>query len=429
MVHHPYGVYRFGKNILCKQDPGKRRDRLSPLTKYLTMANQNYYLPVNWVDGMKINKTHFIDERNARIQDQAFATGVHISNINYGLLPPVTGEHKPTRIYINLDNQHQVTVNLLYCRAVTPGGYVIHIDTDTDNGFTGVSENIPGLSVPFAELKAKAASYFVVVTVNPYQRSPFGNAAPDEIPPRIPYTTPQYSVSLLPEETLQNKNPGLYQLVVGKFFIREQNLLADENYIPPCVTSSSHHDLIDVFAGMEEFISKMELYCTQILQKIIQKKQQNDLAQIVQRICENILQYSSSHAMVYRWSMLHQPPLFMLSVIASMARVLKNTLDQYIGSGKDELINYFMEWCGLNQGELENLVTNLTNHKYLHENINATVEITAAFTKSMSSLFYNLSRLEYIGKRKDANIFVKEEVVKSDFPEIVPKKRRSFLAD
>ena len=112
-----------------------------------------------------------------------------------------------------------------------------------------------------------------------------------------------------------------------------------------------------------------------------------------------------------------------------MARVFKNTLDQYIGTGKEELINYFMEWCDLNQGELENLITNLTTHKYNHENINDTVEITAAFTKSISSLFHNLSRLEYIGKKREANIFVKEEIVKSDFPEILPKKRRSFLAD
>ena len=112
-----------------------------------------------------------------------------------------------------------------------------------------------------------------------------------------------------------------------------------------------------------------------------------------------------------------------------MARVLKNTLDQYVGAGKDELLNYFMEWCDLNQGELEILITNLTTHKYEHEDINNTVEITAAFTKSISSLFHSLSRLEYIGKKKEANIFVKEEVVKSDFPETIVTKRRSFLAD
>ena len=236
------------------------------------MDSQHYYLPVNWADGMKINKNHFIDEQNARIQDQAFATGAHISNINYGLLPAVAGEQSQIRLYINFDNQQQVTANLLYCRAVTPGGYVIHIEEDAGNTITGASEKIAGLSVPFAELKAISETYYVVLAVNPYKRIPHGNAPEDEIPPRIPYTLPQYSLSLLPQEALQNKKPGLYQLVIGKFFIKEQNILVDENYIPPCVTSSSHPDLADVFAGMEAFISKMELYSIQILQKNYSKK-------------------------------------------------------------------------------------------------------------------------------------------------------------
>jgi hypothetical protein len=393
------------------------------------MAKQQSYLPVHWVDGMKINKTHFIDEQNARIQSQALATGVHVNNINYGLLSPIAGEHKSLNLHINFDNQQQVNVNLLYCRAVTPGGYMIQIDSETSSGITQVNDNIVGLSVPFAELKQKAETFFVVLSANPYKKIPYGDALEDELPPRIPYTIPQYNLSVLPADELQYKRPGLYQLVIGKFFLKEQNILVDQDYIPPCVAGNSHPDLVDVFAGMEAFISKMELYSTQILQKIIQKKQQNELAQIVQRICENLLQYSNSHAMVYRWSMLYQPPLHMLSVIASMARVIKNTLDQYVGAGKDELINYFMEWCELGQGELESLITNLTAHQYVHENINDTVELTTRFAKTISSLFHNLSRLEYIGKKRDANIFVKEEVVKSDFPELEVKKRRSFLAD
>ncbi len=392
------------------------------------MSTENYYLPVNWEDGMKINKSHFISDQNARIQDQAFATGAHINNINYGLLPAVTSRQEPLQLMLSLDNQQQIVAKLLYCRAVTPGGFVINIEGLNNLPYTEVSENVVGLSTPFSALKNKDEAFFVVLTVNPYARVPHGNANPDELPPRIPFSLPQYSLSIISEVSLQGNRPGMYQLCIGRFAVKEQNIFVDENYIPPCVNSNSHPELIEVFAGMGEFISKMELYSVQILQKIIQKKQQNDLALIVQRICENILQYSASHAMTYRWSMLHQPPLHMFSVIASMARVFKNTLDQYVGAGKDDLINYFMEWCELNQGELENLIINLTNHQYNHENINNTVEITMEFSKTISNLFYNLSRLDYIGKKREANIFVKEEVVKSDFPDIVPK-RRSFLAD
>jgi hypothetical protein len=393
------------------------------------MEDKNYFLPVNWTDGMKISKDHFLQDQYARIQDQAFATGAHINNINYGLLPAVAFNQNAIRLFINVDNQQNVVVKLLNCRAVTPGGYVIDIVQNGANEITDVEEKVIGLSVPFSELKLKSEKYFIVLSVNPYQRNPFGNASAEELPPRIPFTVPQYNLSLLPEENFNHRTIGLYQLAIGKFFIKEQNIQVDENYIPPCVATNAHPELVDVFAGIEEFLSKMELYSIQILQKIILKKQQNELALIVQRLCENILQFTNSNAMVYRWSMLHQPPLHMLSVVASLARVFKNTLDQYIGTHKEELINYFMEWCELRQGEMESLITNLTTHKYAHENINYTVEVTALFTKSISTLFHNLSRLDYIGKKRDANIFVKEEMVKSDYPEIAATKRRSFLAD
>lgn len=393
------------------------------------MANEKYHLPVNWIDGMKINKNHFIEEQNARLQELAFATGTHINSINYGILPPVANEHRPLRLLIQLDNQQQVTAKLLYCRAITPGGFVIHIDQQTADDVVEVQEKIPGLAVAFSELKGKASSLYVVLTVNPYTRIPTGNALEDELPPRIPFTLPLYTLSLVADDSFSNQKIGIHHLVIGKIFITEQQITADQNYIPPCVSTSSHPDLLDIFAAMEDFMGKMELYSVQIIQKIILKKQQNELALIVQKICENILQYTGSHAMIYRWSMVHQPPLHMLSVMASMARLIKNTLDQYLGAGKEELMNYFTEWCDIKQGELEALITNLTNHKYVHENINDTVEKTALFTKAISTLFNNLSRLDYIGKKKDANIFVKEEMVKSDFPEAIIKKRRSFLAD
>jgi hypothetical protein len=105
---------------------------------------------------------------------------------------------------------------------------------------------------------------------------------------------------------------------------------------------------------------------------------------------------------------------------------MKNTLDCFIGSGKDELITYFTEWCNVKQGELEGAITTLSNHQYDHIDINDSIDKVSMFTKMISKLFYQLSRLEYIGKRRESGIFVKEEVAKTDGQ---PPKRRSFLAD
>ncbi len=95
-----------------------------------------------------------------------------------------------------------------------------------------------------------------------------------------------------------------------------------------------------------------------------------------------------------------QPPVWLVSKSSAMARLIKNILDTYLGSGKEELVNYFTEWCNISQGELEGAITGLANHQYDHMDINASVDKITVFTRLMSQLFNQLSRLEYIGKRK-----------------------------
>jgi hypothetical protein len=172
----------------------------------------------------------------------------------------------------------------------------------------------------------------------------------------------------------------------------------------------------------------MESYALQIIQKIHQKKQVNEMAAIVQQICETILVQISSQVAEIKTLSLSQPPVYMINKVSSLARLFKNTLDYFIGSGKEELINYCNEWCSVSQTELESSVTNLSNHQYNHLDVNASVDKVLQFTRTISNLFGNLSRLDYIGKKKDAGIFVKEKTLTYDADE-QPVKRKSFLAD
>jgi hypothetical protein len=393
------------------------------------MDTQQLYMPVNWVDGMKINKTHLEAERNALQQQAVFAAGSHITNISYGLLAPVTSGQNSCRLFVSLDNQQYVQVRLASCRAVTPGGAVIHID-DQAGIANALDVKVPDLSVPFAELKSKSAVYYVVLTANIFDRVPAGLADPGEIPPRLPFALPQYSLSLVPQEGLNGLKAGLYQVTLSRVLISDSKIQVDGDYIPPCVTAAAHPDLLDVYYGLEEFMGKMELYSLQIAQKIQQKKQSNEMAIIVQGLCNNILQHQNMHFTWFKWAAQHQPPAFMLSITASLARLIKNSLDVYVNAGKEDLLNYFVEWCELSQGALDTVITDLGSHSYQHEDINAAVIKVLAFTKTVSALFFKLSKLDYIGKKKEAAIFVKEEIVNpTETAESTAKKRRNFLAD
>jgi hypothetical protein len=386
------------------------------------------YLPVNWVDGMKMSKDHFIAERNALLQTLSGSTGAFINAVNYGLLPPVAAEHNPFNIHVSLDNQEMILVKLISCRAVTPGGHLVF--TDEKNQFHADNLSVsPVLQAPLSDFKDRPGVYAVIVTINPYDRVPVGNALYDELPPRVPFSAPQLSLSLVPRELLEKNSAGLNHLCVANIAIEKNRVQKSEEYIAPCTSTSSHPELVDIFYGLDEFMSKMELYSLQILQRINQKKQTNELAVTIQQICERLLQFQNTSFALFRWSALHLPPHVMFSHIAAQARLLKNTLDTYLNAGKEELMNYFTEWCDLNQGEMETVITEISNHLYKHEDIHGAVVKTLAYTKQVSSLFYKLSRLDYIGKKKDSGIFIKEEVVKPSVPATPAKKRWSFLGD
>jgi len=231
--------------------------------------DQYQYLPVNWMDGMKINKSHFISQNNASVYNTAYSVKSLLNNFNYGLLPNNNGDN--AKIFVSADNQQQVQIRLQKFVAVTLGGYIIYFNGD-DQAEKLFNAAIPNLSVPYSELKEKSFEYFVVITVNPYERIAYGNASPNETPLRLPYTLPTYGVELVPVSEARKNAFGDFQLPLAKVKIEEQKVILDENYIVPCCSLNSHNDLVEIHAALEEFFAKMELYSLQVIQKILQKK-------------------------------------------------------------------------------------------------------------------------------------------------------------
>src|SRR5688500_12885544 len=87
-------------------------------TKQTYMLEQ-IYLPVNWKDGMKINKSHFIAQQNAFTYQLAHHTGTLINEYNYGLLPPLSNNGNAIKLFLSIDNQQQVHLRLQQCLAIT----------------------------------------------------------------------------------------------------------------------------------------------------------------------------------------------------------------------------------------------------------------------------------------------------------------------
>ena len=129
----------------------------------------------------------------------------------------------------------------------------------------------------------------------------------------------------------------------------------------------------------------------------------------------------------FRWGLVHESPAALFATVAGLSRVMKNTVDLRIGSGKEELMNYMSEWCELKQGELETMLSGMANMRYDNNDVNKNIQKMSVFVRVVGKLFDSLGNLEFIGKRKETGIIVKEEQ-----PEIAgispqPKPRRRFF--
>lgn len=383
------------------------------------MEQNNTYPHVNWTDGMKLNKDAFVAQSHAHTFDLYQLISSTLSPIRYGILP-AEGSFD---VQISTDNQNSLRVSVVSCKAITIGGAYIHINAAASNSHTDANPSI-SLSLPGSVNEV----YWVVLTLNPFDRVPFGVINPQENPPRFPFVKPPFSVQLVANHELNQYAQNAYSLFIGKLVPAGGYLKVDAEYIPPCLSVNASQDLLGLHSELDTFLANLEQACAQIVQKIYKKSQQNELAELAQFVCDRLMLYLSKALTDFRWLYIYDSPAKMISEIVALARALKNTIDLRTGSGKEELMNYLSEWSELNQGELENLLNKMAVLRYNHNDINENVNSIIQFAKVVGKLFNTLSSLEFIGKKKESGIFVKEGYI-NDAGENsnAPKPKRRFF--
>ncbi|HOZ84344.1 MAG TPA: hypothetical protein PK191_02585 [Niabella sp.] len=382
-------------------------------------AYKKYY-PVNWTEGMKLNKDIFIaqDQSVADTAYQLISTTLH--PLRYGLLPGSDFD-----IQISIDNQNTVRATILNCNAITIGGLPIEISGTKDNNST---DGNPSVSLPITVGNTNTF-FWLMVMIEPFDRVPYGIIDMNESPARYPFVKPSYKVILVENNQLNQFALHPQALVIGKIIVNGATVQVDENYLPPCLSVSASPDLMGLHAELDSFLAGLEQSCSVIVQKIYKKSQQNDLSELSHFLCDRMMLYLGHAITEFRWLNIHEPPAVMLSAIVSLARTIKNTIDLRIGAGKEELMNYLCEWCEVNQGELESMLSSMAQLRYNHNDVNENINQIVVFAKIIGKLFATLSNLEFIGKRKESGLFVKEETnnsFTSNQPESPKPKRRFF---
>jgi D-Tyr-tRNAtyr deacylase len=378
------------------------------------MAVPLKYPNVNWVNGMKIRKEHFVQQDNAvedKIKDVA---SCFLSENNYGLLPVTDSTDSSCKVVLKVDNQKFLKVSVFQLRAVTQGGARIEILENVNPQEFSVDLS----KAMEASRKEENGAYMVTLTVDLFNREPFGLLSEEEEPPRFPFTSPSLSMNLFSEKEMAQKGMIPFALIIGKLQVLPDRVDVLGDYVPSSVSLRSHTRLMNFHSMAEKFFNQMEISLLSIIGKIKEKGQDSSLALSVLQLAEALLGYVTVNNLKIRWLLPDQPPVCLFETIGTFARVMRNTIDSNTAAQKEEMINYFTNWSELKQGDFEKLLVYCINFAYNHREISVSMDQFGEFLQIMTSLFAKLESLAYIGKKKETNIFVKENTAK-----------RSFLAD
>ncbi len=366
------------------------------------------YLAVNWADGMKINKEHFINTEHFFADQVRDTASLLINNHTFGVLPPLAGSGARMSDYaITRSNANQLNIVVSDYHAVTPGGVRIHIAGTALEGAVKVSQ----LQDAEEGLQSEKTEYFsVVLVVNLHEKVFQGNPDPEEIPIRQPYTSPKYELQVISENSLNFNQLGAYHLVIGRIRKNGNDISKDDNFIPPAVSIISNERLKQHYKNIIEQLADIQNLAQLIVQKVNFKSQKSPVAQNVKSLCAVILNYCANNYFGIRNMIPQQSPVFLVDMMAQLSNQVLTYVRILPESEKEELLNYFFEWSDITPVLFTDKLSQVIDINYNHHN---TGEYFAGINEMLNNLIVILQRLntlEYIGVKRE-NIVVKEEVL------------------
>jgi hypothetical protein len=196
------------------------------------------YLPVNWIDGMKVSKDHFIDTDKHHHDAQRDVASLPLTNYNFGLLPSPKASRAEFDLSVAENAGGTISIKLSQCNAITPGGCRIYLAKDQADNTQQLFATLKNTN-PDPKNNNEISWFDVLLVVNPFERVPAGYPDPEENPPRHPFSDNKYTLQLIPSDQVKNSDLGAYFLVIGKLKIKGDDA-GLENYIPPCTSIQSH---------------------------------------------------------------------------------------------------------------------------------------------------------------------------------------------
>ncbi|WP_073081213.1 type VI secretion system baseplate subunit TssK [Chitinophaga jiangningensis] len=379
-----------------------------------------YYPFLNWQDGMKVNSQHFTDLENAliSINQQLFRSTV--GHCRYGLLYE-PGKAPGLKMTITPVAGNAYCILLNDCYAVTPGGAYIRIPIQVRE------ESLRPLLEYTIELPAKGNQQYLFLQVHSYQRLPAGHTNTDVLPFKTYYTVEEMQLTLTPQLHDEAGISTWWQLPLARLIHQQGYWIPDPTYIPPCMNLGAHTQLLEMAISTHAQLGYIHTYCKLIIQKVYARQQSQELATALLYIAEHLSAMLLHQTCWHGGVLPYIHPYDWYCYLYKIAACWCTALEQRAGHMKEELMLYLSEWGDFSPGEMDQIFAAALIAVYKHQDMMAALQPLYVFVDLLHRVTHAISQLDFIGKRPDTNIFVKEEkAVNPVYQKQTKKSRWSF---
>ncbi|GAB3318819.1 hypothetical protein GCM10027299_10820 [Larkinella ripae] len=377
------------------------------------------YLPVNWIDGMKIARRHFTEWENFMHDQLRDTHALGLSKFRYGILPA----DNALDLQIQCDFNQQIRVQVRSCRAISPHGGRIDYHNATDA--LTCTTSFARLAETYGLQTGKPQTFDVVLTVDPFNRVPTGEPLLTETPPRHPHTRPNYQLTVVPSAQIR---PGelSYQLVIGRVRYSNGEVQQDVDYLPACTAVQSLPRLQQWHQQFGKHLESLETNTFKILQKSKERDPKNTLQSGILLMAERLAFVLADISTRFSWIIPHEPPIQLAELLMRPVQVGRVVMNMLSGREREEFVSYISEWADLTPGALEAQINATLQLPYEHTELGTLLTELDTFYRTLTNVFYKLAQLDFVGKRKGQNVFIIEHEVKETPPE-KPRSRWSPL--
>ncbi len=335
---------------------------------------------INWTDGMKLNKDHFIGLDNWIIDDLRDSVCMQLTDFNYGLLGGTGDLDSSLKLIINLDQNNQINLKLTDCRAVTKGGIRIEI---TSHNIQTFHYPLDKLSLDFDIKESSNEMFDIILAVFPDKRIPVGQPNENEVPFRHPYIIPEYQIDTVPTRQVNSSQMWKNHITIGKFQIVAREVQFYAEYIPPCTRVDAYPLLLEYYNKFENTHQKISNALAEYLRK--NRTSQNKLETNLLYVIEKLIFYLTVNMGRYKLLLKSMAPVYLIEFYVSFARIFKSALSWLSEYEREEVLNFLSHW--ISSRDLDNAAFELLNLEYDHQDIYASVLKVEKYLNLIHDLF------------------------------------------